>query len=151
MSQQTSEVVITKSVTVTAPVERAFRVFTEGIDTWWPRHTHAVDPENAQTVVMEGREGGRLFERTTSGEEHVWGIVLVWEPPRRLGYSWYPGRGEESAQEVEITFTPEADGTRVNLRHWGWEKLGDRMEAVVADYDSGWDTVIGQYVEIANG
>jgi uncharacterized protein YndB with AHSA1/START domain len=150
MSQQTSEVVITKSVTVRAPVERAFRVFTDEIDTWWPRHTHAVEPENAERVVMEGRAGGRLFERTANGEEHVWGIVLVWEPPHRLGYSWSPGRGEETAQEVEVTFTSLGNGTRVDLRHWGWEKLGDRMGEIVADYDEGWDAVIGHFVEKAN-
>jgi uncharacterized protein YndB with AHSA1/START domain len=150
MSRQTTEVVITKCVTVAAPIERAFRVFTEEIDTWWPRRTHAVDPQNAEKVVMEGREGGRLLERTTGGEEHVWGTVLVWEPPHRLGYSWHPGRGEETAQEVEIVFSPEGDGTRVELRHWGWEKLGDRMEETVANYTEGWDIVIGQFVEKAN-
>jgi uncharacterized protein YndB with AHSA1/START domain len=150
MSQQTSEVVIEKSVLVAAPIERAFRVYTEGIDTWWPRRTHAVNPADAETVILEGREGGRLFERSTSGEEHEWGTIVVWEPPRRLGYTWHPGRGRETAQEVEVTFTPEGDGTRVDLRHWGWEKLGERMEAVVADYDTGWDLVIGRYVNAAN-
>lgn len=150
MSQQTSEVVIRKSVAVQAPVETAFRIFTEEIHTWWPLGTHAVDAAHAETAVIEGREGGRLFERTASGEEHVWGTVLTWEPPRRVGYSWHPGRGEETAQEVEVTFTPDGDGTRVDLRHWGWEKFGDRLEEIVADYNEGWDHVIGQYVEKAN-
>lgn len=150
MSQQTSEVVITKSVHVLAPPEHAFRVFTEGIHTWWPVRTHAVDPKSAETVVLEGREGGRLYERTAGGEEYVWGTVVSWDPPRRLGYSWHPGREEDTAQEVELTFTPDGDGTRVDLRHWGWEKLGDRIKATVADYNEGWDIVIGLYVEAAN-
>jgi uncharacterized protein YndB with AHSA1/START domain len=150
MSQQTSEVVIQKSVFVTAPVRHAFRVFTEEIHTWWPLQTHAVDPENSGTVVLDGREGGRLFERTAAGEEHLWGTVVTWEPPHRVGYTWHPGRGEDTAQEVELTFTPEGDGTRVDLRHWGWEKLGDEMEATVANYTEGWDVVIGKYVERTN-
>ena len=150
MSQQTSEVVIEKSVVVSAPVGEAFRVFTEGIQTWWPLRTHAVDTESSDMVVLEGREGGRLFERTPAGEEHVWGTIVAWEPPNRLGYTWHPGRGEETAQEVELTFTPEGDGTRVDLRHWGWEKFGERMDEVVADYTDGWDVVIGKYVERAN-
>ena len=149
MSQQTSEAVIEKSVVVSVPVEEAFRVFTEGIHTWWPLRTHAVDPETADTAIVEGREGGRVFERTPT-DEHLWGTVVAWEPPNRLGYTWHPGRGEETAQEVEVLFTPEGDGTRVDLRHWGWEKLGDRMEEVVANYDEGWDFVIGKYVERAN-
>jgi len=31
---------VRKSVTVKATQEQAFRVFTEGFDTWWPREHH---------------------------------------------------------------------------------------------------------------
>ena len=150
MNQQTSELVIRKSVTVEAPLEHAFRVFTEEIHTWWPLRTHAVDTESSDTVILEGHEGGRLFERTPAGDEHVWGVIATWDPPNRVGYSWHPGRGEESAQAVEVTFTPVGDGTRVDVRHWGWEKLGDRLEEIVADYTEGWDKVLGHYMEAAN-
>jgi uncharacterized protein YndB with AHSA1/START domain len=150
MSQQTTETVITKTVTVNAPVERAFRVFTEEIHSWWPLRTHAVDTENSDRVILEGHEGGRLFERTPAGEEHVWGVVGAWDPPHRVGYSWYPGRGAETAQEVEVTFSPVGESTRVDVRHWGWEKLGDGMEPIVAEYTTGWDKVLGRYVEAAN-
>jgi uncharacterized protein YndB with AHSA1/START domain len=150
MSQQTSELVITKSVTIAAPVEHAFRVFTEEIHTWWPLRTHAVDTEHSETVVLEGHEGGRLFERTPAGEEHLWGTVVLWEPPRRVGYSWHPGRGAETAQEVEVTFTRQGEGTRVDVRHSGWEKLGDRLDETIASYNDGWDLVLGRYVEATN-
>jgi uncharacterized protein YndB with AHSA1/START domain len=150
MSQQTSELVITKSVTIAAPVEHAFRVFTEEIHTWWPLRTHAVDTEHSETVVLEGHEGGRLFERTPAGEEHLWGTVVLWEPPRRVGYIWHPGRGAETAQEVEVTFTRQGDETRVDVRHWGWEKLGDRLDETIASYNDGWDLVLRRYVEAAN-
>ena len=150
MSQQTSELVITKSVTIAAPVEHAFRVFTEEIHTWWPLRTHAVDTEHSEIVVLEGHKGGRLFERTPSGEEHLWGTVVLWEPPGRVGYSWHPGRGAETAQEVEVTFTQQGEGTRVDVRHWGWEKLGDRLDETIVSYNDGWDLVLGGYVEAAN-
>jgi uncharacterized protein YndB with AHSA1/START domain len=150
MSQQASELVIEKSVSVAASVERAFQVFTEEIHAWWPLRTHAVDTDNSDLVVLEGREGGRLYERTPAGEEHVWGTVVVWEPPARVGYTWHPGRGDETAQEVEVTFTPEGKGTRVEVRHWGWEKLGDRLTETVASYKAGWDAVLARYAEAAN-
>ena len=149
--QETSERVVEKSVAVSVPVERAFEVFTAEIATWWPLRTHAVDTERSDAVIMEDRVGGRLYERTPSGEEHVWGTVVAWEAPRRIVYSWHPGRGEETAQEVEVTFSPEGDGTRVDVRHYGWEKLGDQMDEVVASYDEGWDAVIARYVQAANG
>lgn len=149
MNQQTSELVIEKTVRVSARPERAFQVFTEQIHAWWPLRTHAVDTENSSTVIFEERQGGRLFERTTGGEEHVWGTVLTWEPPRRVGYSWHPGRGADTAQEVEVTFTADGDGTRVDVRHWGWEKLGDRLDETVASYTEGWDTVLARYADAA--
>jgi uncharacterized protein YndB with AHSA1/START domain len=150
MSQQeTTERVVEKSVRVAVPPERAFEVFTDEIATWWPLRTHAVDTEQSETVVMESRVGGRLFERTGSGEEHVWGTLTTWDPPHRIAYSWHPGRGDETAQEVEVTFAADGDGTRVDVRHYGWEKLGDRMDETVASYDEGWDAVIGRYAEAA--
>ena len=150
MNQQTTDVVIEKSVHVAAPVETAFRVFTDEIHTWWPLRTHAVDTDHSETVILEGREGGRLFERTPAGDEHIWGTISTWDPPHRVGYRWHPGRGEETSQEVEVTFTAEGDGTRVDVRHSGWEKLGDQMGEIVADYTAGWDKVLGHYVEAAN-
>ena len=150
MTQETNERVVEKSVTVSVPVERAFEVFTAEIGTWWPLRTHAVDSERSETVVMESWVGGRLYERSPAGEEHVWGTIAAWEPPNRVVYSWHPGRGEETAQEVEVTFSREGDGTRVDVRHYGWEKLGDRMDETVADYDEGWDLVIAGYVAAAN-
>ena len=151
MSQQTSEVVIRKSVTVSVPVERAFQVFTEEISTWWPLRTHAVDTERSDTVVMEARVGGRLFERTPDGDEQVWGTIVAWDPPHRVTYSWHPGRGEETAQEVEVSFTPEGGGTRVDIAHYGWEKLTGPIEDTLASYREGWEMVLGRYAESAGG
>jgi uncharacterized protein YndB with AHSA1/START domain len=150
MNQQTSELVIRKSVTVEAPLEHAFRIFTEEIHTWWPLRTHAVDTDQSDMVILEGCEGGRLFERTPGGDEHLWGTVAVWDPPHRVGYSWHPGRGADTAQEVEVTFTSEGEGTRVDIRHWGWERLGEPVDETVASYEEGWDVVLAHYVGAAN-
>jgi uncharacterized protein YndB with AHSA1/START domain len=152
MSQQTSEMVLTRTVTVALPLEEAFRLYTEGIATWWPYSTHSVEEEQVETVVFEAKDGGRIYERTTSGEEHVWGSVLAWDPPTRVVHTWHPGRGEESAQEVQITFEPVGPGTRVELVHTGWERIGDRAAEVLSNYGSasGWDLVLGKYVEQAD-
>ena len=149
MVQETTELVIHKAVTVDVPVEHAFRVFTAEIHTWWPLHTHAVDTRASDEVVLEGRVGGRLFERTPAGDEHDWGAVVVWEPPHRVGYTWHPGRGEETAQEVEVTFTAAGGGTRVEIRHWGWEKLAGPIDETIASYNEGWDAVLARYAEAA--
>jgi uncharacterized protein YndB with AHSA1/START domain len=150
MTQQTSEMVLTKTVTVALPVEQAFQLYTEGIADWWPYATHSVEKESVETVVLEPSEGGRVYERAKGGVEHLWGTVVTWDPPSRIVHTWYPGRGEQTAQEVEVRFEPVDGGARVELVHTGWETLGDRVMEVFANYDTGWDYVLGKYVERAN-
>jgi hypothetical protein len=50
--------------------------WTERIGTWWPAdHTISGAPV---AVVLEGRIGGRIYERTAQGGEHDCGVVTVW-------------------------------------------------------------------------
>lgn len=87
---------------VDCPPQHAFRVWTSKIGSWWPRdHTVSGDPAE---VVLERGAGGRIYERTASGERHEWGEVTVWEPARRLSYLWHLGRDRSSATEVDIHF-----------------------------------------------
>ncbi len=146
-----SDLVVRKSVTVRCPADEAFRVFSEGVATWWPLETHSVGERSAKTCVLEGRVGGRFFERQEDGTEELWGTVTAWEPPQRLAFTWHPGRAESTAQEIEVRFTPVDGGTRVELEHGGWEKLGERAEEARKEYDSGWDFVLGRcYVNVVN-
>ena len=147
MEQTTETAPVQKAVTVPRSVEEAFALFTDGIDGWWPLATHSIFKNRAAKAVFEGGVGGRLYELSSGGEEGVWGTVQVWEPPTRIVYSWHPGRGEETAQEVEVTFEPSGAGTRVAIEHRGWEKAPDRR----AGYDVGWDLVLGHYVTAAEG
>jgi uncharacterized protein YndB with AHSA1/START domain len=149
VSQQTSELVLVKTIEVEAPVAEAFRLYTEGIATWWPFATHSVEEDDVETVVFDGREGGRIYERAKNGAEHLWGTVIAWDPPNRVVHTWHPGRGEETAQEVQISFEADGPGTRVELVHTGWEKVGDRAAEMFGNYDTGWDYVLGKYVERA--
>ena len=87
-STQATVEAVRKTVTVKCGIDHAFRTFTEGIGGWWPLHSHAVSLGEGsgppETVVMEPRAGGRLYERTRDGRECEWGSVLEWEPPARL-------------------------------------------------------------------
>jgi uncharacterized protein YndB with AHSA1/START domain len=147
-----TQMIVKRSIVVATPPEAAFRVFTEGVDGWWPARTHSVGEERVEEIVLEARVGGRFFERLDDGTEHEWGRVTVFEPPRRFACSWYASRGPGSAQLLEVTFAPEDGGTRVTLEHTGWEALGDQAEEVRANYDSerGWDLVLGCYGEAAH-
>ena len=147
MSQKTDELAIRKSIVVSCSVERAFRVFTEDIGGWWPVGSHSIFGEDRAGVVFEGRVGGRVYEVDECGEEGLWGTLTAWDPPHTFAMTWHPGRGDDTAQDLEVRFTPEESSTRVDLLHTGWERLGDRMAEVSQSYDQGWDVVLGRYAE----
>ena len=81
------------------------------------------------TVVWEGEVGGHVYELSSKGEKGVWGTIIVWDPPNELTMTWHPARGEETSQELNIRFTAEGNGTRVDVVHSGWERVGDRIAA----------------------
>lgn len=137
---------LVKEVVVGVPVDRAWEVFTAGIDRWWPAATHSTAPDRVREVAFEARLGGRILERWDDGTELSWGEVEACDPPNLIRFSWHPNPDREGATEVEVTFTPSADGTRVRLEHRGWERLGDEAPALRADYDGGWDYVLGRYL-----
>ncbi|MGB2953102.1 MAG: SRPBCC family protein [Gaiellaceae bacterium] len=146
MSAQAQDLTVRKSVTVNCPPEQAFELFTDGLDTWWPFESHSVTDERPEKVVFEGREGGRVYDRLGSGEEHDWATVSAWEPPKRLVIDWRVNPKNPST-ELEVRFTAAGDGTRVELEHRGWERYGEQAGASYDSYNGGWDTVLGRYVE----
>jgi uncharacterized protein YndB with AHSA1/START domain len=73
--------------------------------------------------------------------------VTGWDPPARLVLAWNILERPGEQTEVEVRFTPEGAGTRVELEHRGWEALAEGASDKRADYDTGWDHVLGQYVD----
>jgi uncharacterized protein YndB with AHSA1/START domain len=136
---------VRRSIRVAWAPDSAFRRFTAEIASWWPLRTHSVGQEKAQTVIFEGRAGGRIFERIEGGEESTWGTVISWDPPRRVAFTWHPGLTPETAGEVELKFLPDGAGTRLELTHTGWEKLGPIAAKARKGYNIGWVYVLKHY------
>jgi len=131
---------------VDCPVEHAFETWTDRIAQWWPLD-HTVSAEPGLTVVLEGRAGGRIFERETGGIEHDWGEVTIWEPPTRLGYTWHLSRDRSDATQVEIHFVPQGGSqTRVEIEHRDWERLGAEAESWRGRNLGGWSSLLPHYV-----
>lgn len=137
---------VEKSLQVSLPVKAAFNLFTHGLTTWWPLATHSTGQAEAESCHVEEHEGGRVYEIQKDGTEAPWGTVLAWEPPHRFMMSWHPGRDENTAQELEVRFETEGEGTRLELIHRGWEILGDEAKVTREGYVSGWDIVLGHYL-----
>ncbi len=128
--------------------EHAFMVWTERIASWWPAdHTASGEPD--LTVILEGRVGGRIFERTPDGTEHDWGEVTLWEPPHRFGYLWHLRRDRADATDVEIRFVPDGAATRVEIEHRGWERLGAGGRDWRDRNLGGWTSLLPHFIQVA--
>jgi hypothetical protein len=133
---------------VTCPIDHAFDTWTRRIGDWWPAD-HTASGEPGLAVVLEGRPGGRIFERTSTGIEHDWGEVTVWEPPTRFGYLWHLRRDRADATEVEVRFIGRGATTRVEIEHRGWERLGAEGDTWRDRNRGGWATLLPHFVAAA--
>lgn len=153
-----ADIPVLKSVTVRADPERAFRIFTREVDSWWPR-THHIGKSPMKRVEIEPRDGGRCYTEQEDGTECDWGTVLVWDPPRRFVMAWQITHewgfepDLDRASEVEVTFEPTASGgTRVDLAHRFFSRHGvgaDSMRTAV-DAPNGWPGLLNLFAERAD-
>jgi uncharacterized protein YndB with AHSA1/START domain len=143
-------------VTVNAPIERAFSVFTEDFGSFKPREHNMLSVDIAETI-FEPRAGGRLYDRGVDGSECRWARVLVYEPPNRVVISWDIGpqwqieTNLDKTSEVEVRFIAETpDRTRVELEHRNLDRHLDGWEAVRDGVDSGngWPLYLRRYAEL---
>src|SRR5215216_7163390 len=102
--------VVSRSITVPAGPDRAFRVLTAELASWWPREYTWSGDRALVTIGMEQVAGGLCYELGPHGFRCDWGRVQVWDPPRRLVFSWQVGPHREPvpdpdmASEVEVHF-----------------------------------------------
>jgi hypothetical protein len=119
----------------------AFATWTERLGWWWPPdHTVSGSPAD---VVLEGRVGGRIYERTPHGAEHDWGVVTQWRPPDLVAYRWHLGAGEQLSTDVAVRFSALGAGTtRVEIEQDGWERLGSAAADLRDRNRAGWDSLV---------
>jgi len=135
---------VRKSVIVPRTPAEAFEIFTARLGSWWPLQRFSIHQAEAAGARIEPRVGGRVYEIATDGREAPWGTVLVWDPPRGFAMTWHPGSDPARATEVELRFLPEGDGTRVELEHRNWHRLGAEAAERRQGYDGGWAFVFEQ-------
>lgn len=139
---------VVRSVTVRVPPERAFAAFWQEIGTWWPLgEGYAFAGDRWGDMVIEGREGGRVYERARDGEMFHIGSVTAFEPPSRIVFTWGEATEEwEAPTEIEVRFTAQGAATRVDLEHRGFERIGPAAGPTIAQYEQGWPVVLDRFV-----
>jgi len=145
---------IRKELSVEAPQERCFRVFTTNIEAWWPAGHH-IGKADFKRAVMEPEVGGRWYEIGVDGSECEWGKVLVWEPPRRVVLAWSISAAWQYdpnlITEVEVTFTVQGPKrTLVQFEHRNLERFGEAAEQLRGMLDSGWGGLLQGFAGCAS-
>jgi DNA-binding transcriptional ArsR family regulator len=127
------EVVVAKTIRVSAPLAVAFDVFVG--QQWWPVHTHHLAEPHGTEVVLEPFPGGRWYERSADGKKTDWGTVIAWQPPYRLLLTWQVGPAwtyeddPSRGSQIEVTFTPDGPhATRLDFTHRHLERYGRETE-----------------------
>jgi uncharacterized protein YndB with AHSA1/START domain len=156
MTAQAQETSVRTQIVVEAPIERAFRVFTEGFGSFKPPEHNLLGVEIAETV-FEPRVGGHIYDRGVDGSECHWARVLAFEPPNRVVFSWDISpqwqieTNLERTSVVEVRFTSEApERTRVELEHRNLDRHGEGWEASREGVggDQGWPLYLQRFAEL---
>jgi uncharacterized protein YndB with AHSA1/START domain len=159
MSQQPAVTAVQHSVVVDAPIDKAFKVFTDDFGRFKPPEHNLLSVEIAETV-FEPRVGGRLYDRGVDGSVCPWARILVYEPPNRVVFTWEIGptwqieTDQSKTSEVEVRFTAESGGrTKVELEHRNLDRHGDGWENVRGgvDSDQGWPLYLRRYAALFTG
>jgi uncharacterized protein YndB with AHSA1/START domain len=130
---------IRKSIWVARSPEISFKVFCEDIGKWWPGGFGGKECK----LFLERALGGRFYERRPDGTEYEIGRVTTYQPPSLVAFTWRAPSWDVATQ-VEIRFSAEGEGTRVELEHSGWEQSAKTRDART-NYDSGWSRILGHY------
>ncbi len=147
---------VKKSLSVRAPIDVAWRVFTVKMGTWWPLAHYKIGKANAVDAVLEPQVGGRWYERGEDGSTCDWGRVLVWEPPSRLVITWDIDANWQHdpslGTEIEVRFIAETKSTtRVELEHRKLDRYGEHRDKMrrVFDTEGDWGKLLGMFAGIA--
>jgi uncharacterized protein YndB with AHSA1/START domain len=109
---------------VKAGPERAFQAFVEEIGAWWRPNILFQTTPRPGVLSFEPGEGGRLIETRENGKVFEIGQIRVWEPPRRLVFSWRQASFPlDLHTEVEVGFEAVGDETRVSVEHRGFDQV----------------------------
>ncbi|GAB2944592.1 SRPBCC family protein [Micromonospora polyrhachis] len=152
IQQDVSTYSLRSTLHVSAPPERAFSVFTDGLSDWWVKEYTWSGPDALVEIGIEPRDGGLAYEIGPYGFRCDWGRVLLWQPPSRLVFAWQIGPDRaplpdpDRASEVAITFTPDEDArTCVVVEHRHFDRHGEAAEGYRQALTAGWRELLSRY------
>lgn len=149
---------IVKTIEVPCSQEKAFGVFLNEMDSWWPMGKFtcsAMGGAPAKAIRVEAREGGTITEIGPDDTEYYWGTILSYDPNESFSMDFHitrPPMPRGVGSLVEVQFIAlEYARTRVVLTQSNWEAMGDHAAMVHGGYGYGWGLIFEQGFKAACG
>lgn len=131
--------IVTGYADIAASPERIFRALTtEEQAEWWGQEGMYWTKD----YEIDLRPGGKWSCRgvgTDGTKFTVGGEYITIDPPRVLEYTWEPSWDNFAKSIVRFDIEPTATGSRVNIRHTGFEG----REGMAKGHAEGWERVFG--------
>lgn len=117
-------------MTFDAPAQRVMTALTTETDKWFPA---TYGEERVERRVFDARVGGRFYEDWGGGSGWDYGVIVAWDPPRRLSLrrQLFPGvtldtdyqleesNGTTSLKVTKVAVGPMDDDMVAGFRHHG--------------------------------
>src|SRR6266542_461210 len=105
---------LVKTIEVPCNLKKAFTVFMD-MGSWWPTNKVATSVMRGQTVKalrVDAKEGGRIVEVGSDGNEQLWGTIKTYDPYRYVNMDFHiphPSEKNPGFSTVEVRFTALGD------------------------------------------
>ena len=138
---------VTLELNLPLPPERAFDVYVNEMDVWWPRrgvfpYSFAPKTTYPRHIAFEARLGGRYYETFADGSQYTIGHITLWQPPDALAYSWRDAAWAGKT-EIRLRFQASGDGSVVNYAQDGFADAG--VAWLIAYYQIGCAQTLAGY------
>ena len=141
MGIKTGELVVRRSIVISAPPERVWQEFEsfERMKRWWSTDK----PDRKETLSRyEPRLGGAMRMEIESGGQTIRFVcrITAFDPPTELTFELdWPERGWAAPTVVSVRLTPNQYGTLVEISHYGFERIGADALDQFHGFGGGWD------------
>jgi len=142
---------IVKTIEVPCSQEKAFNVFVNDMNLWWPKSkftTSVMAGGSAKEIRVDVTPGGKITEINTDGTEYEWGAFKVLDPHGFFSMDFHIPSPDWKIGDftlVEVTFTVvDSQRTHVELKQSNWEALGEMAESIREGYEYGWAPIFEQ-------
>lgn len=136
------KIAVTRTLTVTAPIERVWQAITTPAEiAQWLR----MEAVKIDTLTV----GGQMDFMVEGGDPAVFTVV---EPPTQLAYRWTPQAGIQAHTLVTFRLEPTATGTYITVTEEGFEVLPDDLGTTISTRNGkGWGMALEGIATLVQG